>query len=152
MGKASGVSFIGAAGPKFRAEAAKIGPDGLLYVVFQDDGNVVRVTNPRDPRPLSPLIQKASVVASSYDGKRLVSMAFIGNDLWAVQAGFANRIQNITACTRITITCTGRLQYQNIQFPMGMASDGVRYIYFSSRQFIVRLDTSLNGDFTGIPP
>jgi len=59
-------------------------------------------------------------------------MAFIGNDFWGVQAGFCRaNSDNHTACTRVTITCTGQLQYQNIQFPMGMASDGVRYIYFS---------------------
>jgi hypothetical protein len=145
LGKRSGVTFIGAAGPKLRAESAKIGPDGLLYVVNQGDGNVVRVTNPRDPRPPSPLIQKATVVATSSNGKRLVSMAFIGNDFWGIQAGFAERIQNITACTHITLTCTGQLQYQNIQFPMGVASDGVRYIYFSAGGVIVRLDATLTG-------
>jgi hypothetical protein len=149
LGQRSGVTFIGAPAGKIRAEAAKIGPDGNLYVVFQHDGSVVRVTNPRDPRPISPLIQKASIVGTSYDGKRFVSLAFIGNDLWAIQAGFANRIQNITACVRVTVACTGVLQYQNIQFPMGMASDGVRYIYFSSGTFIVRLDTSVNGDLPG---
>lgn len=151
LGPRSGISFIGAPAGKIRAEAAKIGPDGNLYVVFQHDGSVVRITNPRDPRPPSPLIQKASVVGTSYDGKRFVSLAFIGNDLWAVQAGFANRIQNITACVRVTVACTGVLQYQNIQFPMGMASDGVRFIYFSSGTYIVRLDTSLNGDLPGPP-
>jgi hypothetical protein len=151
LGQRSGVSFIGAPAGKLRAEAAKIGPDGNLYVVFQHDGSVVRVTNPRDPRPISPLIQKATIVGTSYDGKRFVSLAFIGNDLWAVQAGFANRIQNITACVRVTVACTGVLQYQNIQFPMGMASDGLRYIYFASGTYIVRLDTSLNGDLPGPP-
>jgi hypothetical protein len=145
LGAASGITFVGAPAGKFRAESAKIGPDGLLYVVNQGDGNIVRVTNPRDPRPPSPLIQKASIVATSSNGKRLVSMAFIGNDFWGVQAGFAERIQNITACTRITITCTGQLQYQNIQFPEGMASDGVRYIYFSAGSFIMRLDATLTG-------
>ena len=49
------------------------------------------------------------------------------------------------------MACTGVLQYQNIQFPMGMASDGVRFIYFSSGTYIVRLDTSLNGDLPGPP-
>jgi len=43
----------------FAQSSAKIGPDGLLYVVNQGDGNIVRVTNPRDPRPPSPLIQKS---------------------------------------------------------------------------------------------
>jgi hypothetical protein len=145
LGSVSGITYIGAPAGKLRTEAAKIGPDGNLYVVNQGDGNIVRVTNPRDPRPPSPLIQHASVVASSSNGKRLVSMAFIGNDFWTVQAGFAERIQNITTCTRITISCTGQLQYQNIQFPMGMASDGVKYIYFSSGSDIIRLDTSLPG-------
>jgi hypothetical protein len=145
LGSVSGITYIGAPVGKLRTEAAKIGPDGNLYVVNQGDGNIVRVTNPRDPRPPSPTIQKASVVASSSNGKRLVSMAFIGNDLWAVQAGFAERIQNITSCVRITVACTGVLQYQNIQFPMGMASDGTRYIYFSSGSEIVRLDTTLPG-------
>lgn len=67
LGQRSGVSFIGAPAGKLRAEAAKIGPDGNLYVVFQHDGSVVRVTNPRDPRPISPLIQKATIVGTSYD-------------------------------------------------------------------------------------
>ncbi len=145
LGQLSGITYIGAPAGKLRAEAAKIGPDNNLYVVFHGDGNVVRVTNPRDPRPPSPTIQKAGIIAVSSNGKRYVSLAFIGNDLWAEQAGFAERIQNITACTRVTLTCTGQLQYQNIQFPMGMASDGVRYIYFSSGSYIVRLDTSLPG-------
>jgi len=145
LGSVSGITYLGAPAGKLRTESAKIGPDGNLYVVNQGDGNIVRVTNPRDPRPPSPLIQKASIVASSSNGKRLVSMAFIGNDFWGVQAGFAERIQNITTCTRITTTCTGVLQYQNIQFPMGMASDGIRYIYFSSGSDIIRLDTTLPG-------
>jgi hypothetical protein len=143
LGSVSGITYIGAPAGKLRTEAAKIGPDGNLYVVNQGDGNIIRVTNPRDPRTPSPTIQKASIVASSSNGKRLVSMAFIGNDFWGVQAGFAERIQNITTCTRITTTCTGVLQYQNIQFPMGMASDGTRYIYFSSGSDIIRVDTSL---------
>jgi hypothetical protein len=145
LGAASGVTFIGAPGAKLRAESAKIGPDGLLYVVFQHDGSVVRVTNPRDPRTPSPAIQKASIVAASSNDKRYVSMAFTGNDFWGVQAGFLERIQNITGCVRVTLACTGQLQYQNIQFPMGMASDGVRYIYFSSGVNIIRLDTTLFG-------
>ncbi|HET9837990.1 MAG TPA: hypothetical protein VFR84_07125 [Candidatus Angelobacter sp.] len=145
LGAASGVTFIGAPGAKLRAESAKIGPDGLLYVVFQHDGSVVRVTNPRDPRPPSPLIQRASIVAASSNNKRYVSMTFIGNDFWGVQAGFAERIQNITGCLRVTLACTGQLQYQNIQFPMGMASDGVRFIYFSSGVNIIRLDTTVPG-------
>jgi hypothetical protein len=145
LGAASGITFIGAPAGKLRPESAKIGPDGNLYVVFQHDGSVVRVTNPRDPRPPSPLIQKASIVAASSNNKRYVSMAFIGNDFWGVQAGFAERIQNITACVRVTLACTGQLQFQNIQFPMGMASDGVRFIYFSSGVNIIRLDTTLPG-------
>ena len=145
LGSVSGITYIGAPAGKLRTEAAKVGPDGNLYVVNQGDGNIVRVTNPRDPRPPSPLIQHASVVASSSNGKRLVSMAFIGNDIWVVQAGFAERIQNITTCTRITVACTGVLQYQNIQFPMGMASDGTRFIYFSSGSEIIRLDATVTG-------
>jgi hypothetical protein len=149
IGPASGITFVGAPAGKLKPEAAKIGPDGNLYVVFHADGNVVRVTNPRDPRPPSPLIQKASIVAISSNGKRYVSLAFIGTDFWGVQAGFAERIQNITACTHITVACTGLLQYQNIQFPMGMASDGVRFIYFSAGADIIRLDTSVTGTLVG---
>lgn len=145
LGAASGVTFIGAPVGKIKPASAKIGPDNLLYVVFLGDGNVVRVTNPRDPRPPSPAIQKASIVAVSSGGARYVSMAFTGNDFWGVQAGFLERIQNIVACTRITITCTGQLQYQNIQFPMGMSSDGVRYLFFSAGGVIARLDTTLTG-------
>jgi hypothetical protein len=145
LGAQSGITFIGAPVGKIRTTSAKIGPDGNLYVTFFGSGNIVRITNPLAAGPTGPATQKATVVAISSNGKRLFSHAWIGNDIWVVQAGFMERIQKATACIRITATCTGVLQFQNLQFPMGLASDGVRYLYSANAQWVVQIDASLPG-------
>jgi hypothetical protein len=136
LGPGSGlIPFLG----KVRATSAKIGPDGKLYVVFFQNGDIWRVTNPR--APIAPGVQRLEFAGESSNGKRYFSMAFIGNDFWGVQAGFLERIQNITSCFGSTISCVGRLEIQNIQLPVGMISDGVRYLTFWNGNRLVRMDT-----------
>src|SRR5947209_6266839 len=48
LGRTSGITFIGAPVGKIRTESAKMGPDGNLYVTFFGDGNIVRLTQPRN--------------------------------------------------------------------------------------------------------
>jgi hypothetical protein len=140
----SGLNPFGAATAKLRTESAKIGPDGKLYVTFFQSGHIYRITNPRTPSPIPPGTLKLELVGQSDNDKRLVSQAWIGNDLYVVQAGFLERIQDANLCNptgtsqSVTIQCIAKLQFQNIQLPMGMASDGVQWLYFCNGGRVVR--------------
>lgn len=151
----SGLNPFGVATAKLRAQSAKIGPDGKLYVTFFQSGHIYRITNPRTPSPIPPGTLKLELVGQSDNDKRLVSQAWIGNDLWVVQAGFAERIQNATACNPtgnsqlVASQCVANLQFQNIQFPEGMAStvlNGVPWLYFENGGRIVRANIT-QGEF-----
>jgi hypothetical protein len=151
----SNLNPFGATTAKLRTESAKIGPDGKLYVTFFQSGHIYRITNPRFPSPIPPGTLKMELVGTSDNDKRLVSQAWIGNDLYVVQAGFLDRIQNATACNptgtsqSVAINCVGVLQFQNIQFPMGMASDGVQWLYFANGGRIVRANITQGAFLSG---
>jgi hypothetical protein len=154
----SGLNPFGLATAKLRTESAKIGPDGKLYVTFFQSGHIYRINNPRTPSPIAPGTLKLELVGQSDNDKRLVSQAWIGNDLWVVQAGFAERIQNATACNptgtgqSVTVQCVANLQFQNIQFPEGMAStvlNGVPWLYFCNGGRIVRANITQGAFLSG---
>lgn len=151
----SGLNPFGVATAKLRTESAKIGPDGKLYVTFFQSGHIYRITNPRTPSPIPPGTLKLELVGESDNDKRLVSMAWIGNDLFVVQAGFLQRIQSATACNptglsqSIAPQCVAKLQFQNIQLPMGMASDGVQWLYFCNGGRIVRANITQGAFLSG---
>ena len=162
----SGLNPFGAATAKLRTESAKIGPDGKLYVTFFQSGHIYRITNPRTPSPIPPGTLKMELVGQSDNDKRLVSMAWIGTDLWVVQAGFAQRIVNATACNpsgtslSVALQCVAKLQFQNIQFPEGMASTvlpdssnpggpGIPWLYFCNGGRIVRANITQGAFLSG---
>ncbi|HEX4603353.1 MAG TPA: hypothetical protein VH724_05115, partial [Candidatus Angelobacter sp.] len=162
----SGLNPFGPATAKLRTESAKIGPDGKLYVTFFQSGHIYRITNPRTPSPIPANTLRMELVGQSDNDKRLVSMAFIGTDLWVVQAGFAQRIVNATACNpsgnslSIAPQCIAKLQFQNIQFPMGMASTvlpdssnpggpGIPWLYFCNGGRIVRANITQGAFLSG---
>ena len=162
----SNLNPFGAATAKLRTESAKIGPDGKLYVTFFQSGHIYRITNPRTPSPIPPGTLRMELVGQSDNDKRLVSQAWIGNDLWVVQAGFAQRIINATACNptgtslSVSVQCVAKLQFQNIQFPMGMASTvlpdsnnpggpGLPWLYFCNGGRIVRANISQGAFLSG---
>src|SRR5215472_2688396 len=154
----SGLNPFGLATAKLRTESAKIGPDGKLYVTFFQSGHIYRITNPRTPSPIPAGTLKMELVGQSDNDKRLVSQAWIGTDLWVVQAGFAERIQNATACNptgnslTVAIQCVANLQFQNIQFPMGLAStvlNGTPWLYFANGGRIVRANITQGAFLSG---
>jgi hypothetical protein len=151
----SGLNPFGAATAKLRTESAKIGPDGKLYVTFFQSGHIYRITNPRTPSPIPHGTLKMELVGQSDNDKRLVSQAWIGNDLWVVQAGFVERIVNAPACNptgtsfSVALQCVAKMQFQNLQFPMGMASDGVQWLYFANGGRIVRANITQGAFLSG---
>jgi hypothetical protein len=128
-------------------QTAKLGPDGKLYICFQGSGDIWRIRN-----PLSPSFTKAgnSVerVGTSDNGKVLLSLAWVGHDLWMSQAGFLNRIQNADLCNFTLPKCQAILQFGKLQTQEGLASDQFissnpngRWLYWANGNRIVRYDT-----------
>jgi hypothetical protein len=127
-------------------QSIKLGPDGKLYMCFQGSGDIWRVLN-----PLSPNFTKAGNaverVGTSDNGKTLLSIAWVGHDLWMAQAGFLNRIQNADLC-HYTSTCIAILEFGKLQTQEGMQSDQFistipngRWLYWGNGNRVVRYDT-----------
>ena len=131
-------------GPRF-VQSLKLGPDGKLYICFQGTGDIWRVLN-----PLSPSFTTAGNAVERVgeaDGT-LLSMAWIGHDLWLAQAGFLNRIQNADQCNFTFPKCQAELEFGILQTQEGMVSDQFfstipngRYLYWGNGNRVVRFDT-----------
>jgi hypothetical protein len=132
--------------------SAKLGPDGKLYATFAGSTDVWRVLNPLSPTftPAGNKIERVGV--NTGIGGVGVSMAWIGHDLWLVDVGFLNRIQNADSCFYTFPKCGAVLQFQFLSVHAGMASDQFistipngRWLYFGNGNRIVRYDTTTPG-------
>ena len=107
--------------------------------------------------PLSPTFTPAGnkierVGVSTGIGGVGTSMAWIGHDLWLVDVGFLNRIQNADQCFYTFPKCGAVLQFQFLSVHAGMASDQFistipngRWLYFGNGSRVVRYDTTTPG-------
>ncbi|HEY2114515.1 MAG TPA: hypothetical protein VGJ51_05475 [Candidatus Angelobacter sp.] len=127
---------------------ARLGPDGKLYICFQGSGDIWRIKNPLTPN-FTPIGNAVERVGTSYNGKTLLSMAWVGHDLWAQQAGFLNRLQNADLCNYTLPKCQAMLEFGKLQSQQGMGSDQFfsknpngRWIYWGNGNRIVRYDTT----------
>ncbi|MGZ4900020.1 MAG: hypothetical protein ACXV8X_10225 [Candidatus Angelobacter sp.] len=133
-------------GPRFVRDT-RMGPDGKLYICFQGSGDIWRVRNPLTPN-FTPAGNAVERVGTSWNGNTLLSIAFVGNDLWATQAGFINRIQNATSCNYTLPKCQAILEFGKLQTQQGLVSDQFissipngRWLYWGNGNRIVRYDT-----------
>lgn len=111
-----------------QATSVALGPDGNLYVGFLKNDNVVRIVhptvNPPDPT------QVVQSVGKSPNGNHILSLAFVGNDLYMGHTqGFAV-IKNAVAST-----CTGGCNavpisdgFNGTQH-VGITTDGINHLY-----------------------
>ncbi len=141
----NGVSAAGGA-PRF-VQAVKLGPDGKLYMIFQGSGDIWRIRNPLSPS-FTPLGNSIERVGTSYNGKTLLSLGWIGHDLWMQQAGFLNRLQNADKCNYTLPSCVAVLEFGKLQTQEGMATDQYissslngRWLYWGNGNRVVRYDT-----------
>ncbi|MCU1332085.1 MAG: hypothetical protein JWM08_1077 [Candidatus Angelobacter sp.] len=132
--------------------SAKLGPDGKLYATFTGATDVWRVLNPLSPTftPAGNKIERVGV--NTGIGGVGVSMAWIGHDLWLIDVGFLNRIQNADQCFYTFPKCGAVLQFQFLSVHAGMASDQFistipngRWLYFGNGSRVVRYDTTTPG-------
>jgi hypothetical protein len=109
-----------------------LGPDGNIYVGFNKNGNVVRVTNPNAlfGDPTAP--QVVSSVGTSPNGRPIHALAFIGPNLYLATADGLSVINNA-----ISKTCTGGCNGVHISDGfsgvdhVGLVSDGINRLYMS---------------------
>jgi hypothetical protein len=135
-----------AVGPRF-VQSIRLGPDGKLYMCFQGSGDIWRIRNPLSPT-FTPLGNAIERVGTSDNGKTLLSMGWIGHDLWMQQAGFLNRIQNADKCNYTLPACVAILEFGKLQTQEGMATDQYisssltgRWLYWGNGNRVVRYDT-----------
>jgi hypothetical protein len=127
---------------------ARLGPDGKLYICFQGSGDIWRIRNPLTPN-WTAAGNSVERVGTSYNGKTLLSMAWVGHDLWMQQAGFLNRLQNADLCNYTLPKCQAMLEFGKLQTQQGMGSDQFfsnnpngRWLYWGNGNRIVRYDTT----------
>jgi hypothetical protein len=132
--------------------SAKLGPDGKLYATFTGSTDIWRVLNPLSPTftPAGNKIERVGV--STGIGGVGTSLAWVGHDLWLVDVGFLNRIQNADKCFYTFPKCGAVLQFQFLSVHAGMASDQFfstipngRWLYFGNGSRVVRYDTTTPG-------
>jgi hypothetical protein len=135
-----------AGAPRF-VQSIRMGPDGKLYMCFQGSGDIWRIRNPLSPT-FTPFGNAIERVGTSDNGKTLLSLGWIGHDLWMQQAGFLNRIQNADKCNYIGQACIARLEFGKLQTQQGMATDQYisssltgRWLYWGNGNRVVRYDT-----------
>lgn len=135
-----------AVGARF-VQSVRMGPDGKLYMCFQGSGDIWRIRNPLSPA-FTPLGNAIERVGTSDNGKTLLSMGWVGHDLWMQQAGFLNRIQNADLCNYTLPACVAKLEFGKLQTQEGMATDQYfshnpngRWLYWGNGNRVVRYDT-----------
>lgn len=135
-----------AGAPRF-VQSVRMGPDGKLYICFQGSGDIWRIRNPLSPT-FTPLGNSIERVGTSDNGKTLLSLGWIGHDLWMQQAGFLNRIQNADKCNYTLPKCQAVLEFGKLQTQEGMATDQYtsssltgRWLYWGNGNRVVRYDT-----------
>jgi hypothetical protein len=133
-------------GPRFIRDA-RLGPDGKLYICFQGNGDIWRVRNPLSPT-FTPAGNSVERVGTSDNGRTLLSLAWVGHDLWASQAGFLNRIQNADLCNYTMPACQAMLEFGKLQTQQGLISDQFvssvpdgRWLYWGNGNRVIRYDT-----------
>jgi len=131
---------------------SRLGPDGKLYICFQGSGDIWRIRNPLTPN-FTPAGNAVERVGTSYNGKTMLSMAWVGHDLWMQQAGFLNRLQNADLCNYTLPKCQAMLEFGKLQSQQGMGSDQFfsnvpngRWIYWGNGNRIIRYDTTSAGN------
>jgi hypothetical protein len=138
-------------GPRFVRDT-RMGPDGKLYICFQGSGDVWRIRNPLTPN-FTPAGNAVERVGTSFSGATLLSLAWVGHDLWATQAGFLNRIQNADLCNYTLPACQAMLEFGKLQTQQGLISDQFisshtdgRWLYWGNGNRVIRYDTFSAGN------
>jgi len=120
-----------------RPSAASLGADGKLYVSFLKNGNISRITTPAGST------QKVEAVGGSSDGRRVLNLAFIGNDLYLAETNTVTRILGATS-TACTGGCKAASLGIKIVSPTALISDGVGALFAANSSVTYRYTIGSN--------
>ncbi len=117
--------------------ATALGVDGKLYVTFLKNGSIVRVTTP------SGATQNVESVGSSSDSRKVVNLAFIGNDLYLAETGTVTRMIGATS-----VACTGGCKAASLGLsvigPQSLTSDGAGVLFIGDATTAYRYTLGTN--------
>ncbi|HEY7406485.1 MAG TPA: hypothetical protein VIB39_23355 [Candidatus Angelobacter sp.] len=118
--------------------SASLGADGKLYVAFNLNGDIKRITNPFG----DPLTQQAEQVGKASSGRGPVrSLTFMGDTLFIADTGAIGmeRIANASACRG---NCNATAMFGTLGIANSISSDRTRYIYMENGTRVLRYDTT----------
>ncbi len=107
-----------------------LGPDGKLYIGFLKNGNIKRVVNPAAINPTS-ANQSVEIVGGSPHGRPILSMAFLGADLYIGTDQGLSVVRNATTCIGNAGGCGNAVQHL-AGATVAVTTDGVGKVYFSA--------------------
>jgi hypothetical protein len=118
--------------------AASLGSDGKLYICFNLNGDIKRITNPFG----DPLTQQAEQVGKAASGRGPVrSLTFMGDNLFIADTGAIGmeRIASASACRG---NCNATPMFGTLGISNSISSDRTRYIYMENGTRVLRYDTT----------
>jgi len=118
--------------------SASLGADGKLYICFNINGDIKRITNPFG----DPLTQQVEQVGKAASGRGPVrSLTFMGDTLFLADTGAIGmeRIANASACRG---NCNATTLFGTLGISNAVSSDRARYIYMENGTRVLRYDTT----------
>jgi hypothetical protein len=107
-----------------------LGPDGKLYVGFLKNGNIKRILNP-GASGVAPQTQTVESVGGAPNGRAILSMAFLGPDLYVGTDQGLSVVRNATTCIGNAGGC-GNAVPRIAGAIVAVATDAAGKVYFSA--------------------
>ncbi len=118
--------------------SASLGPDGKLYICFNANGDIKRITNPAGA-PATQTVESVGKAASG--GGPVRSLSFVNNDLYLADTG-AIGLERIAAAAACRGNCNAVSMFGVLGISNSVTSDRTRYLYMENGTRVVRYDTT----------
>lgn len=118
--------------------SVSLGADGKLYVAFNLNGDIKRITNPFGD-PLTQQVEQVGKAASG--GGPVRSVTFMGDTLFLADTGAIGmeRIANASTCRG---NCNATAMFGALGISNSVSSDRTRYVYMENGTRVLRYDTT----------
>jgi hypothetical protein len=118
--------------------SVSMGPDGKLYVSFNINGDIRRITNPAG----DPATQQVESVGKAGSGRGPVrSITFINADLYLADTGSIG-LERIPAAANCRGNCNATLMFGTVGIANSISSDRTRFLYMENGTRVLRYDAS----------
>lgn len=118
--------------------SASLGPDGKLYICFNINGDIKRITNPAGD-PLTQQVESVGKAASG--GGPVRSLTFINADLYLADTGSIG-MERIAAAAACRGNCNATPMFGGLGIANSVSSDRVRYLYMENGTRVLRYDAT----------